>query len=234
SAFAAPARPGIIPLAVALAAAAPPAPAVASIEPLANPDPFANPWAGLKRSAVEAPPPAPVETPEERAALLAEAEARGRAEGLAEARAEAEARLEQERAAFETRFAEARRQWSESEAESLASGFAAALRALDAELTGRIARLLVPVLTDALRRRAVAELGDALQRLLADPQAAQVRVSGPEDLLAALGDRLGPLADTIAFAPGEATEVSVVADQTVIETQLAAWTRLLAAAVAES
>ena len=107
------------------------------------------------------------------------------------------------------------------------------MRALDADLTRRIGRLLVPVLTDALRRRAVDDLAQALGRLTADPNHAAIRVSGPEDLLAALGQRLGAQADGIAFAPGAAPEVSVVADQTVIETQLAAWTRLLAAAAAD-
>lgn len=208
---------------------------VIPLVPQAAADPFANPWSGLKRSAPAAP--EPVETPEERAARLEEAEARGReagrAQGLAEARAEAEAAMAAEREAFAAELAAERARWSESEAERLAAGFAAALRALDADLTRRIGRLLVPVLTDALRRRAVDDLAQALGRLTADPNHAAIRVSGPEDLLAALRCRLGDQADGIAFAPGAAPEVSVVADQTVIETQLAAWTRLLAAAAAD-
>ncbi len=72
------------------------------------------------------------------------------------------------------------------------TGFSAALRALDATLSDRIARLLAPVLTDALRRQAMAELSGALARLLGQPQAANVRVSGPEDLLAALAARSAP------------------------------------------
>lgn len=207
----------------------------AAADPFANPS-FANPWSGLKRSAPAASP-EPVETPEERAARLEEAEARGReagrAQGLAEARAEAEAAMAAEREAFAAELAAERARWSESEAERLAAGFAAALRALDADLTQRIGRLLVPVLSDALRRRAVDDLAQALGRLTADPNHAAIRVSGPEDLLAALRRRLGDQADGIAFAPGAAPEVSVVADQTVIETQLAAWTRLLAAAAAD-
>ncbi|AWN37616.1 hypothetical protein [Methylobacterium radiodurans] len=209
---------------------------VIPLVPQAAADPFANPWSGLKRSAPAAAP-EPVETPEERAARLEEAEARGRAEGhaqgLAEARAEAEAAMAAERESFAAQLAAERARWSESEAEQLAAGFAAALRALDADLTRRIGRLLVPVLTDALRRRAVDDLAQALAKLTADPNHAAIRVSGPEDLLAALSHRLGPQAAGIAFAPGAAPEVSVVADQTVIETQLAAWTRLLAAAAAD-
>ncbi|WP_244936463.1 hypothetical protein [Methylobacterium currus] len=201
-------------------AAAAPAPPV--VEPAAAASPLVKP-AAAKR-----------ETPEERAALLAAAEERGRQQGLAEAREEAEIARRQAAEAAEARLAEARRHWSEAEAEALADGFSAALRALDATLSERIARLLVPVLTDALRRQALAELSGALTRLLAEPQAAQVRVSGPEDLLAALAARLGPLAACVSFTAAETAEVQVNADQTVIDTQLGAWTRLIAAAVAET
>ncbi|TGE00659.1 hypothetical protein [Methylobacterium nonmethylotrophicum] len=180
------------------------------------------------------PPAARRETPEERAALIAAAEERGRQQGLAAAREEAEAARLRAAEEAEHRLAEARRHWSEAEAEALADGFSAALRALDAALSERIARLLVPILTDALRRQAVAELSGALTRLLAEPQAATIRVSGPEDLLAALAARLGPLAAAVSFAPAETPEVQVSADQTVIDTRLGAWTRLIAAAVAEA
>ncbi len=212
-----PVLPPVLAAIAAQALAAPPA-----AEPAAVASPFVKP-AAPKR-----------ETPEERAALLAAAEERGRQQGLAEAREEAEiARLRAAQAA-EARLAEARRHWSEAEAEALADGFAAALRALDATLSDRIARLLVPVLTDALRRQAVTELSGALTRLLAEPQAATIRVSGPEDLLAALAARLGPLSASVSFTTAEIAEVQVSADQTVIDTQLGAWTRLIAAAVAET
>ncbi|WP_162501608.1 hypothetical protein, partial [Methylobacterium crusticola] len=147
-------------------------------------------------------------------------------------RAEAQAARAGEEAAFAARLAEARRRWSETEAESLAAGFAAALRSLEADLAARLARLLVPVLADALRARALAELAAALSRLLADPRHAAIRVSGPEDLLGALAARLGPQGAAVAFTPAEAPEVRVSADDTVVETQLAAWTGRLAAAVA--
>lgn len=195
--------------------------------------PLDSPWAGLKRSRplAEA---EPAETPEERAASIAEAEARGREQGRAEAGAEALAALEAEREAFAVRLAEERARWCESESERLSSAFAAALGALDADLTERIGRLLVPVLADALRRTAMDELAGALTHLLANPNHAAIRVSGPEDLCAALRARLGPLAGPVTFEPGGSPEVAVVADRTVMETRLAAWTRALADAAAES
>lgn len=189
-------------------------------------DTLSSPWTGLKRSS-PTPQAEPAETPEERAAALAVAEARGREEGLAQARAEAQAQHEAEREAFAARLAEERARWCEGEAERLADGFSAALRALDADLTQRIGRLLVPVLSDALRRRALDDLSVALGRLLAEPGQAAIRVSGPKDLLDALRERLGSQAEGMSFDPSAAPEVSVIADQTVMETRLAAWTRLL-------
>lgn len=209
-----------------------PPPAPVSV-PAPAPESLDSPWTGLKRTSL-APEAEPVETPEERAALIADAEARGREQGLAEARAEALAAMEAEREAFAARLKEERTRWCESEADRLSSAFTAALSALDADLTQRIGRLLVPVLTDALRRRAMDELAVSLGRLLADPGHAAIRVSGPEDLLDALREKLGPLAGPVTFEPGEAPEVAVVADRTVMETRLAAWTRVLAAAAAES
>ncbi|MGC5779433.1 hypothetical protein [Methylobacterium sp. NFXW15] len=195
-------------------------------------DTLSSPWTGLKRSSPtpQAEPAGPAETPEERAAALAEAEARGLEQGLTQARAEAQAQHEAEREAFTMRLAEERARWCEGEAERLADGFSAALRALDADLTQRIGRLLVPVLNDALRRRALDEFSVALGRLLAEPGQAAIRVSGPEDLLDALRKRLGLQAEGVTFEPSAAPEVSVIADQTVLETRLAAWTRLLTAA----
>ncbi|MFF8802782.1 MULTISPECIES: hypothetical protein [unclassified Methylobacterium] len=196
-----------------------PAPAGPEIEPF------------LPRAAVARP-------AEDREALIAAAEARGRAQGRAEALAEAQAQSAQERAAqrarFEEQVAQARRDWSAAQSETLAVGFEAAMQALDAALSDRVARLMAPVLGQALQRRALDELGAALRHILAEPQRPAVRVRGPEDLIAALEARLGGLSAGIAFEADAGPEVSVSAGETVIETELAAWSRLIAAAVAEA
>ena len=175
---------------------------------------------------------------EDRDALIAAAEARGREQGRAEALAEAaaQAALEREaqKALFEEGLAQARRDWSEAESEALATGFAAAMQTLDTALSDRVARLIAPILGQALQQRALEELGAALGRILAEPQRPAVRVRGPEDLIAALSARLGGLAAGIAFEADAGPDVSVSAGETVIETELAAWSRLIAAAVAEA
>ena len=177
--------------------------------------------------------PSPARPAEDREALIAEAEARGRAAGRAEAEAEAEARLAQERAAFAERLAQARAEWAETEGAALADGLSTAFTRLDADLSARVARLLAPVLSEALRGQAVAALSAAVTRLLAEPQPAALRVIGPEDLITALSGRLGHLSASVAFTAADTPEVTVSAGETVIETELAAWGRLIAAAVAE-
>ena len=198
------------------------------------PEPLAVLLRSARRSA-EPPPPAAAPVQEDRAALLREAEERGRLLGRAEAAAETAAALEaalpQAEAAAEERLNLARAEWARAEAAILAEGLAAALRGLEERLTDRAARVLLPLLDERLRAQAVDELRAALVRLTADGAKPAIRASGPQDLLAALARALGPLADGIAFAPDEAPEVRVTADETVIETQLAAWGRSLLAAV---
>lgn len=174
------------------------------------------------------PAPAPVE---DREALLRAAEARGRAEGRAQAQAEAAAALAAMQADFDARLVAERRDWCVQESDRLASGFSLAIQSLGAQLTDRVGRLLVPALTEALRRQAVDELAATLARVLADPQAPPVRVSGPADLLDSLAGKLGPFDGTVAYLPADTADVQVQADRTVIETQLGAWGRLLNAAV---
>lgn len=229
---------------------APPPPAAVAEEP-----DFSSAWF---RASAAAPVPVPVAAPapvgpeiepllpraavarpvEDREALIVAAEARGRAQGRAEALTEAQAQSAQERAAQQARFEEqvarARQDWSAAQGETLAAGFEAAMQALDAALSDRVARLMAPVLGEALQRRALDELGAALRRILAEPQRPAVRVRGPEDLIAALEARLGGLSAGIAFEADAGPEVSVSAGETVIETELAAWSRLIAAAVAEA
>ncbi|AMB43690.1 MULTISPECIES: hypothetical protein [Methylobacteriaceae] len=206
------------------AAAEPIAPAPAEIQ--AALEPF------LPRTAA-----ATLRPAEDREALIAAAEVRGREQGRAEALEEWSAQAALERAAqqalFEEGLAQARRDWTEAQGEILAQGFVAAMQALDATLSDRVARLIAPVLGQALQRQALDELGAALKRILAEPQQAAVQVRGPDDLIAALAARFGG-STGIAFEAAEGPEVTVRAGETVIETELAAWSRLITAAIAEA
>ena len=179
-------------------------------------------------------PAAPTPPPEDREALLRAAEAKGWEQGRADAQAESASILARAREDFDARLDIARRDWCRLEAESLAAGFSAALATLATTFSDRIGQLLVPVVTETLRRQAVDELSTVLTGLLSEgPRGAPIRVQGPGDLLDAIAGQLGALSGSVAFVPADAIEITVRADQTLIETQLGAWAGRLAAAVGE-
>lgn len=183
----------------------------------------------LLRTTQRPAPPAPVE---DREALLRAAEARGWEQGRADAQAESGAILARAREDFDARLDTARRDWCRLQADDLAAGFGSAVETLAATLSDRIGHLLVPVLTESLRRQAVDDLSSVLSRILTEgTQKAPIRVQGPGDLLDAIAGKLGPLSPNVAFTPADAIDVTVQADQTLIETQLGAWADRLAAAV---
>lgn len=148
--------------------------------------------------------------------------ARGREEGLAAGRAEYAAKLDEERAAAGARLAEERAAWASEEGARLGDAIGAAFQVLEETVGDAVAAILSPVLQDALRARAVDELASTLRRLMASDQRI-LRISGPEDLLEALRGRLCGDISAIAFEAAEEIDVHVVAEQTIIETQLRAW-----------
>lgn len=171
---------------------------------------------------------------ENTAELVREAEERGRREGRAEAQAELEHALAEERARSDERLAAERQAWVRDEANRLASQLASAIEALEGRLVERVARILTPFLIETLRSQMLAELRLALSTLLTDRQERIIRISGPEDLLSALSGELDKYQAAIEFVPGEGPDVSVVAGDTVIETQLAAWSQRLLQAIQPS
>ncbi len=163
------------------------------------------------------------------AAVLAAAVAAARAEALAGARAEFEAERARDAEAFEAHLTLARQQWAAEAAQQLSDGMTAAYAAMEERICDALGRLLVPFLSEAVRTRALAELTTLLTRLTKDAAAPTLRISGPPALLDVLRDRLPGAA--IAFQPNEEVDVRVTADDTVIETQLRAWTTHLTAAL---
>jgi hypothetical protein len=155
--------------------------------------------------------------------LVAEAEARGRRAAMAEAEAQAIALLAEERAAAELRLAEARRDWVAGEADRLAARIAEAFTELETGIASAMTRVLTPFLATAARRAAIDDLARTLEGLLAGGEHRTLRISGPEDLLAAIEARIPPAAGAVTFAPDESADVTVVADRTIVTTQIGAW-----------
>lgn len=162
-----------------------------------------------------------------RAVDLARAEARREAEAEAQAAiAAAEAGRVQDQRAFETRVEALRQEWTTQQADRLAAGFHAALDGFGTRLSDALAPILVPFVEERVRDQALRDLGSLVKQQMALGSGA-IQVTGPQDLLDALGVRLGE-ASGITFIPGSAAEVRIEADGAVIETQLQAWRDRLA------
>jgi hypothetical protein len=153
--------------------------------------------------------------------------ARGLEEGRAEARAECEARLEEQVLLFENRLCAERQNWVADESERLRDLIASGFVSLEANLAASVARSLKPLLVAEVHRRAVSEFHEALDALLAKGDVASLVISGPQDLLDSVRERLGQKVAAATFVPGDC-ELHVVADETVIETRLEAWTKAIA------
>jgi hypothetical protein len=162
---------------------------------------------------------------------LAAAHAAGLAEGSARAEAAYAAALECARAEASARLAEARDAWAREEAGVIAAQFAAGLADIEAGLAVCTARILAGFLADRLIERATAELAEHIRALLSGADGTLVRVEGPEDLLAALREKLGGMAAAVEYRPGASASVSVACDETRVESRLSAWLERLAAAV---
>lgn len=157
---------------------------------------------------------------------VAEAVAEAVATALAEAEAAHAAAIDDLSAQHTAALAEARAAWVAAEAVALADGFRAAVATLGDALGEAAAAALQPLLGDAARTLAVEGLRVAVADLVLAGTGGAVAVSGPADLLAALRaalDAAGTGTDAMDFTETEAAEVVVTADNSRIETRLAAW-----------
>jgi hypothetical protein len=177
----------------------------------------------IRREPQPQPAPAPrTEAPQ--ANLLDEAYRRGYAAGLAEGNAG----LAEERVRSAVRLGEERAKWSDQQAVAIVNGFSAACRELEANIAGSVARILQPFLADAVRDKAVTALIEQISALTCSSPVPVFRISGPGDLLERVRAQLEAAGRTGAeYQAADTLEIRVVADQTVIETQMQAWTARL-------
>ncbi|MGQ7792569.1 hypothetical protein ACUN0C_09190 [Faunimonas sp. B44] len=164
----------------------------------------------------------PADRPEGVEERIGEARRAAWTEGYAAAEAEMTRRMALEREAHAAALAAERARWAEEEGEVLRAAFSAGMEQLRAGIEAGLGRALRSVLEEGLRRRAVAAVSEALAVLIEHRGRDLVKVSGPEDLLEAIRRDLGAVGSAVVFEPGQGPDVRVVADQTLIETELAA------------
>jgi hypothetical protein len=171
----------------------------------------------------QSPPPVPeAEAPP--ANLIEDAYRRGHAAGVAES----DARVAEERVRSAIRLGEERSKWSDQQAVAIVNGFETACREIETNIASSVARILLPFLAEAVRDKAIGSLVEQISALTGNSPVPVFKVTGPGELLDLVRTQLEASKRTgIAYETAETFEVRVVADQTVIETQISAWAERL-------
>jgi hypothetical protein len=146
----------------------------------------------------------------------------GRQAGLAEARTEAQVQLAHQRQEAADALEQARQAWADEVATRLSAQIPEALQALGESLSDATGRLLRPFLDAELHDAASRALIDQIRPLLAGEDGTLIRVSGPAMLLDTLR-HVFPAGCAVEFTENDATDVSIVAGETTIETRIEAW-----------
>ncbi|MCK1388067.1 hypothetical protein [Bradyrhizobium sp. 21] len=172
---------------------------------------------------LQSPLPAPTaEAPS--ANLLDDAYRRGHSAGVAEG----DARIAEERVRSAIRLGEERAKWSDQQAVAIVDGFEMACREIETNIASSVARILLPFLADAVRDKAIGSLVEQIAALTGNSPVPVFKVTGPSELLDLVKTQLEKARRTgIEYEAADTFEVRVVADQTVIETRITAWSERL-------
>ena len=154
---------------------------------------------------------------------LEEARARGFEEGRQAAEAEVETRLAEQKVEAEQYIAAARASWCAEAGPQLADQFTNAVREMEERITTAVERALRPFLVSAVRMHAVNELRVTLEEFVGKNPGIALEISGPEDLLDAVRERLPAWLKEVSYTANDAREIRVKAGTALIETRISNW-----------
>lgn len=160
-------------------------------------------------------------------AELEQAYERGREDGRQLERLESERRAAADLAVQRDRAILERVEFQLNEYAKFGSAISTALDDLHQQISTSVARLLSPIVEERVANTAVAALAMTLRHLVSDRSAGLIRIRGPERLIAKLRDNLEPYAVNFEYTVEDRLDVTVEADDTIIETQLARWSQIL-------
>lgn len=152
-----------------------------------------------------------------------DAYAQGFKDGRLKATAEFDADMALQRKKFQEEMGAARAAWAAEQGATLAEKIDDGLRNLEETVSVSAARVLQPMLMEAARRRAVAELVETIKLLLSKDEGVTLHISGPEDLLEMVRNGLYGKTVAVVYSPNEECDVRVAAGKTFMETCLGAW-----------
>ncbi len=145
------------------------------------------------------------------------------AAALAAAEAEFDAARAADRAEFERHLAEREADIHAMIGETLADRMSEGLAAIEERIGRAVATALLRFLDNAVHERALGELAEAVSALIAGGTATRIRIAGPAALVERVEAAIAPTGVPIERAEGDAADVSVTIDETVVETNIAAW-----------
>lgn len=157
-------------------------------------------------------------------ARIADAHARGVLEGRAAAQVDTDAALARQTAQAEQKLKAERQKWCDEEGQRLGGQLTRSLEDLEQRMAAQIAQILRPFLAEEVRTRAMVQLSATLNDMLSKGDYAAISVSGPYDLIEAIKSRLKGDGEAIAFTEGEGPNVTITADETILEARIGAWT----------
>jgi hypothetical protein len=156
-------------------------------------------------------------------AELAEAAERGRQSALEAARAEFAAALDLERRSWEEAEAARRIAWQATEYAIFADKIERAMATIEDKVASAVARILKPFLNEERAKQITGALSENLSRILSNDAPTMLKITGPQALLNVLRDNMSAHAVNVEYVPSAGVDVTIEANQTVIQSQLQAW-----------
>ncbi len=149
--------------------------------------------------------------------------AEGRAEATAELVFEHEKQIAELQAAHAAELEALTRRFEEETANRLALRIDEMTEGLAVALGDQAARVLAPVMGDALMQRAVADMAQMLRQGLVAGEGCIIVVKGPASLFEALKRQLGEDMPSLRHVESDDVDLAVEMDGTILVTRMAAW-----------
>lgn len=164
---------------------------------------------------------------DQHAELIRQVEMKARQEERQQAEEKLAQVLSAEKKRFEDELNAQRVIWVEQEGLQLSVQLTEALSNLERALSARVAKILSSFVSDSVRQQTIDDFEATLTALLSSSSGKLIRVAGPGDILSVIQVRMGIRGEAVEFIPNDDAEVTVISQDTKIETQISSWSNRL-------
>lgn len=149
--------------------------------------------------------------------------AQARAEEAASAAVALEEAMRQKDSEHAEALAAERARWVEAVASQFSVGLEASIAALRQTIEDKLSAVLEPFVIDEFARQALDEASSLIDDSFNVGGEVAICISGPQEMVEALSDRVGKRAASLKVVNNEDMDVSVVINDALIETRLSEW-----------